>query len=158
VHATGNYSYSADRMAGRSYILVGDAYAFIDPVFSTGVYLAMNSGFLAADAIETCLDRPEKAAEALKQFEDQMKASLARFSWFIYRITSPAIRNLFMAPRNYFRIEEAVLSLLAGDIAAQSPIRSRLALFKALFYVKTALGRLIGFIAPRAAKTLPSRG
>src|SRR4051812_27609235 len=116
---TGNYSYAADRITGPGYVLIGDAAAFIDPVFSTGVYLAMNGGFLAADTVETCLDRPAQAAEALQQFETSVKASLDRFSWFIYRITSPTIRNLFMAPRNYFRIEEAVLSLLAGDIGAQ---------------------------------------
>jgi flavin-dependent dehydrogenase len=105
--ATGNYSYAAETLSGPGYVMIGDAAGFIDPVFSTGVYLAMNSGFLAADAVETCLDRPEMAVEALKHFEETVKASLARFSWFIYRITSPAIRSLFMAPRNYFRIEEA---------------------------------------------------
>jgi flavin-dependent dehydrogenase len=154
---TGNYSYAAETITGPGYVLIGDAAAFIDPVFSTGVYLAMNSGFLAADTVETCLDHPEQAAAALKQFETSVKASLARFSWFIYRITSPAIRSLFMAPRNYFRIVEAVVSLLAGDIAAQSPIRSRLALFKVLFYLKTALGKVTNLIAPRAIKILQSR-
>jgi flavin-dependent dehydrogenase len=154
---TGNYSYAAETLGGPGYIMIGDAAGFIDPVFSTGVYLAMNSGFLAADTVETCLDRPELATEALKQYQEMVKASLARFSWFIYRITSPAIRSLFMAPRNYFRIEEAVLSLLAGDIAAKSPIRSSLALFKALFYVKTALGKVANLVAPPAIKTLQPR-
>jgi len=139
---TGNYSYSSDSFVGPHYLMVGDASGFIDPVFSTGVYLAMKSGFLAADTVAACLDHPEKAAQALKHYEQEVKASLARFTWFIYRITSPAIRSLFMAPRNYFRIEEAVLSLLAGDIDAKSPIRSRLALFKALFYLKTGFAKL----------------
>jgi len=155
--STGNYSYNAGTLVGPNYLMVGDAGGFIDPVFSTGVYLAMNSGFQAADAVETCLDHPERAPQALKQYEREVKASLARFTWFIYRITSPAIRNLFMAPRNYFRIEEAVLSLLAGDIGPKSPIRSRLALFKGLFYIKTTFAKLIGLLTPPAAKTLPSR-
>jgi flavin-dependent dehydrogenase len=155
---TGNYSYNADTLVGPSYLMVGDAGGFIDPVFSTGVYLAMNSGFLAADAVETCLDRPENAAQALQTFEAEVKASLARFSWFIYRITSPAIRSLFMAPRNYFRIEEAVLSLLAGDIGTKSPIRSRLALFKALFYMKMAFGRLTGLFTSAPAEPVSQRG
>ena len=154
---TGNYSYAAETLGGPGYVMIGDAAGFIDPVFSTGVYLAMNSGFLAADAVETCLDRPEQAVQALKHYEETMKASLARFSWFIYRITSPAIRSLFMAPRNYFRIEEAVLSLLAGDVTAKSPIRSRLALFKGLFYLKMALGKVANLIAPPATKTFQSR-
>jgi len=155
---TGNYSYNAETLVGPRYLMVGDAGGFIDPVFSTGVYLAMNSGFLAADAVETCLDRPEQAAAALQQFEDAFKASLSRFTWFIYRITSPAIRSLFMAPRNYFRIEEAVLSLLAGDIGPKSPIRSRLALFKGLFYLKTGFARLTALVTPSPAKTLQPRG
>jgi flavin-dependent dehydrogenase len=154
---TGNYSYAAETLSGPGYVMIGDAAGFIDPVFSTGVYLAMNSGFLAADAVEKCLDHPEQAAAALKHFEETVKASLARFSWFIYRITSPAIRGLFMAPRNYFRIEEAVLSLLAGDVSAKSPIRSRLALFKMLFYLKTGLAKVANLIASPATKTLQSR-
>jgi flavin-dependent dehydrogenase len=149
---TGNYSYQAESLVGPSYLMVGDACGFIDPVFSTGVYLAMQSGFLAADTVEACLDHPEQAVEALKRYEKAVKANLARFTWFIYRITSPAIRSLFMAPRNYFRVYEAVLSLLAGDIGDKSPIRSRLALFKGLFYLKTGFAKLARPAAAPAMK------
>jgi len=134
VTATGNYSYSAERMTGRSFIMVGDAFAFIDPVFSTGVYLAMTSAFLGADAVEACLDAPRSAERVLKRYEVEARRGLAAFTWFIYRIPEPAFRNLFMSPRNYFRIEEAVLSLLAGDIFGRSPIGPRLACFKLLYY------------------------
>ena len=54
--ATGNYSYRSDVMAGEGWLMVGDAFAFIDPVFSSGVCLAMASGELAADAVHTWLD------------------------------------------------------------------------------------------------------
>src|SRR6185436_6604541 len=53
VHATGNYSYSSRISSGERYLLLGDAYAFIDPVFSSGVYLAMQSGFAGVDVVET---------------------------------------------------------------------------------------------------------
>jgi len=43
VYATGNYSYTSTRASGPRHVLVGDAFAFIDPVFSSGVYLAMSS-------------------------------------------------------------------------------------------------------------------
>jgi flavin-dependent dehydrogenase len=135
VIATGNYSYSAERMSGRSFILVGDAFAFIDPVFSTGVYLAMTTGFLGADAVDACLREPQQEARVLKRYEAQARRGLAAFSWYIYRIRNPAFRNLFMSPRNSFRIEEAVLSLLAGDIFGRSPIGLRLLAFKAIYYV-----------------------
>ena len=44
VGATGNYSYAATSISGRNFIMVGDACAFIDPVFSTGVYIAIDHG------------------------------------------------------------------------------------------------------------------
>lgn len=135
VTATGNYSYRADRMIGKDYILLGDAFAFIDPVFSSGVYLAMTSAVHGAEAVDACLTDPRKAPDALKRFEAQVRPGLNALSWFIYRIRTPAFRDLFMAPRNYFRMEEAVLSLLAGDIFGRSPIRSRLMIFKALYYI-----------------------
>ncbi len=52
LHVTGNYSYSCTRISGRRWMMVGDAYAFLDPIFSTGVYLAMHSAELAADVVE----------------------------------------------------------------------------------------------------------
>ena len=135
VTATGNYSYRSDRMTGKDFILLGDAFAFIDPVFSSGVFLAMTSAVHGADAVETCLSDPRAAAQALKRFDAQVRPGLNALSWFIYRIRTPAFRDLFMSPRNYFRMEEAVLSLLAGDVFGRSPIRSRLMVFKALYYI-----------------------
>jgi flavin-dependent dehydrogenase len=135
VTATGNYSYRAERMTGKDFILLGDAFAFIDPVFSSGVYLAMTSAVHGAEAVETCLRDPRAAPQALERFDAQVRPGLDALSWFIYRIRTPAFRDLFMSPRNYFRMEEAVLSLLAGDIFGRSPIRSRLMVFKALYYV-----------------------
>ena len=135
--ATGNYSYRAERMSGTNYIMLGDAYAFIDPVFSTGVYLAMKSAFLGADVVTACLHQPTEANRTLRRFETEMQGALATFSWYIYRVNTPAMRDLFMAPRNYFRMQEAMLSLLSGDVFDRSPIHSRLMLFKAIFYIKS---------------------
>ena len=137
VTATGNYSYTADRPSGRNYLLLGDAYAFIDPVFSTGVLLAMYSACAGADAIETCLDRPAGARAALKQFDAVTLHGLGVFSWFIYRIMTPGLRDLLMNPSQKFRMQPAILSLLAGDIFRGTPVRLRLAVFKLLYYLKS---------------------
>jgi flavin-dependent dehydrogenase len=147
--ATGNYSYNAERMTGRSFILVGDAFAFIDPVFSTGVYLAMTMAFLGADAVEACLSAPRSAARSLRRYETRARSGLAAFTWYIYRIREPAFRNLFMLPRNYLRIEEAVLSLPAGDIFGRSPIGLRLACFKILYCATKLFQLRSGFRAWR---------
>ena len=55
VRVTGEYSYHSKRIGGDGFCLVGDAFAFLDPLFSTGVFLALKSGELAADAIHAGL-------------------------------------------------------------------------------------------------------
>jgi flavin-dependent dehydrogenase len=135
--ATGNYSYVAERTTGQNYLMLGDAYTFIDPVFSTGVLLAMKSAFTGADTIETCLDRPAQARAALRGFDSLMRRGPGIFSWLIYRVTTPAIRALFMAPSNRFRVQEALISVLAGDIYGDTPWRLRMLLFRAIYYVKS---------------------
>ncbi len=134
VTATGNYSYVCDRTHGPNYLLLGDAYTFIDPVFSSGVMLAMNSAFVGTDAVDACLSHPEKALAALKRFDQNMKVGAKEFSWFIYRVSSPAIRSMFMDPRNILRVKEAVLSVLAGDVFGRTPIRPSLMVFKSIYY------------------------
>ena len=137
--ATGNYSYRSRRMIGKNYLMLGDAFAFIDPVFSTGVFLAMRSAFLGADAVSACLHEPQHAAKALQSFDRAARREIDRFSWYIYRVRKPAMRNLFMAPRNVFRVEEAILSLLAGGASHHPAIRPRLVFFKALYYLNSLL-------------------
>jgi len=134
VEATGNFSYACARTHGDRYLLLGDAYAFIDPVFSSGVMLAMNSAFMGADVVDTCLRQPQKSAAALKRFDRMMKHGPKAFSWFIYRVTNPAMRELFMSPRNVFRVKEALLSVLAGDIFGRTPIWPSLWAFKIIYY------------------------
>jgi len=151
VSATGNYSYDAKRAAGRSYILIGDAWTFIDPVFSTGVLLAMQSGFRGADTVETCLDRPREAAAALRAFDRSMRHAPRIFSWFIYRMTAPAMRQLLMNPRIPF-VQQGVLSMFAGDVFRDTPLRLRLLAFKALYYVSNLLDPRRWLMAVRKRK------
>ena len=139
VTATGNYSYQAKRMVGRRFIMLGDAFAFVDPVFSSGVLLAMNSAFLGAEAVDAWLRDPRMARPLMKHFDRSVRHGLRSFSWFIYRMTSPAIRHLFMHPRNPLRMQEALLSLLAGDLFRGTPIRWSLRAFKAVYYATSFL-------------------
>ena len=135
VQATGNFSYSSDHTHGPGYLLIGDAYAFIDPVFSSGVMLAMQGGFLAADTVETCLRSPQRATQALAHFDREIRRGPREFSWFIYRVNHPTMRDLFMGPRNIFRVKEALLSVLAGDIFGNTPIWASVRALKGIYYL-----------------------
>lgn len=135
VEATGNFSYTTDHTHGERYVLLGDAYAFIDPVFSSGVMLAMQGAFFGAEAVDTCLRDPARAPRALARFDKGVRHGPREFSWFIYRMTNPTMRDLFMGPRNTLRMKEALLSLLAGDIYGRTPIWFSLRAFKVVYYL-----------------------
>ena len=145
VEATGNYSYSCTHCHGERYFLIGDAYTFVDPVFSSGVMLAMVNAFAAADAIHAIKTRPENARAALKKFERSLRHGPKHFSWFIYRVTNPTMREMFLGPKNILRMEEALMSLLAGDIFGRTPIWGSLRAFKFVYYLLSFahLGRTI---------------
>ena len=139
VEATGNFAYACDHNHGPNHLLIGDAFSFIDPVFSSGVMLAMQGGFVGAETVDTCLRTPVRAAAALAHFDQQVRMGPKEFSWFIYRMTNPTMRDMFMDPRNVLRVKEALLSMLAGDIYGKTPIWYSLRVLKAIYYIASAL-------------------
>ncbi len=151
VNATGNFSYRSSQAHGPGYLLVGDAFTFVDPVFSSGVYIAMSGGFRAADAVDRCLEHPARSARYLRAFERDVRRGVRRFSWLIYRFNSPVMRKLFMGPRNTFGMEQAVISLLAGDVYRNTRVQWSLRAFKTVYYVQMALNlpRALAFWARR---------
>ena len=152
VEATGNFSYACERTHGPNHLLIGDAFTFIDPVFSSGVMLAMQGGFVGAETVDTCLRDPAKAALALKQFDQQVRKGPREFSWFIYRVTNTTMRDMFMGPRNIWRVKEALMSVLAGDVFGKTPIWRSLAMFKLIFYVTSFMNLRRSWRAMRLRK------
>ena len=134
VHATGNFSYSSDRATGDRYLMIGDAYTFIDPMFSSGVFLAMQAGFDGAELVATALDRPADYPAARTAFEERMRVGPRDYSWFIYRSTNPTIRDMFMHPKNIFKVKQGLMSLLAADIHHGPAYRQSLRMFKVVYY------------------------
>jgi flavin-dependent dehydrogenase len=133
VRVTGNYSYDSSTMAGPGWILVGDAFAFLDPVFSTGVYLAMTSAEQAAQLADTALREPARERALQRALEKRQRTAMKRFSFFIYRFNGPIIREMFRNPRNVFQLEQGVVSMLAGDLFDTPRVLWRLRLFKLVY-------------------------
>ncbi len=141
LHATGNYSYACTRMSGPRWVMAGDSYAFVDPIFSSGVYLAMHGGEVAAEVVDGTLRNPPRERTLQRGYERQVTRGLNTLSWFIYRFTSPAMRKLFAGPRNDWQLEQAMISMLAGDVFRDNGVRWRLRVFKLIYFI-TALGGL----------------
>jgi flavin-dependent dehydrogenase len=142
VHATGNFAYQSTHATGERYLMVGDAFTFIDPMFSSGVFLAMQSAFEGAELVATALDQPAALPAARQTIEKRMRTGPRDYSWFIYRVTNPTIRDMFMHPQNIFKVKQGLMSLLAADLHHGPAYRRSLWMFKAVYY-------FVSFMHPR---------
>lgn len=77
-YATKDYSYRATRVAGDGWVLVGDAFGFLDPLYSSGVLLALKSGQLAADAVVEGLQKKDLSAAQLGKWQDDFTQGMDR--------------------------------------------------------------------------------
>ncbi len=133
VRATGNYSYDSLRMGAPGWLMIGDAFAFLDPVFSSGVYLAMSGAEQAAEVVDAALRNPAGEKALLRRLERHQRAGMRRFSFFIYRFNSPVMQQMFGDPRNTWQIQQGVISMLAGDLFDTPKVLRRLSLFKLIY-------------------------
>jgi flavin-dependent dehydrogenase len=142
VRVTGNYSYDSAQMGGAGWVMIGDAFAFLDPVFSSGVYLAMSGAEQAVTVIDTALREPWREADLLRKLERRQRAGMRRFAFFIYRFNSPIMGRIFRQPRNIWQIEQGVISMLAGDLFDSPKVLRRLRAFR-FVYAITALRHFV---------------
>jgi len=156
VHVTGNYSYDSRQIGGPGWMLVGDAFAFIDPVFSSGVYLAMCGAEQAAQAVEMALHQPAAEKALLRRLEKRYRSGIRRFSFFIYRFNDPVMERLFRQPSNRLQIEQGMISMLAGDLFDSPRVLWRLQFFK-LVYALGCLGDWRRWRAERSYRLAQAR-
>jgi flavin-dependent dehydrogenase len=135
VRVTGNYSYDSMQMGGPGWVLIGDAFAFLDPVFSSGVYLAMSGAEQAVNVVDAALREPATERALLRKLEKRQRAGMDRFSFFIYRFNNPVLRQMFRQPRNTWQLEQSVISMLAGDLFDTPKVLWRLKLFKLVYAI-----------------------
>jgi flavin-dependent dehydrogenase len=138
-----NFSYRSTRVTGNGYILIGDAAAFIDPLFSSGVMLAMSSGAFAVEAVAAQLDGKPEAATLMRAYERRVRRGLDAFAWLIYRINTPILRDMLMEEFDLFDTRNGLIAILAGDFYAPrwflSPLR-RVQLAHAVLVLCAKLG------------------
>jgi len=109
------FSYQASRYSGDRWLLAGDAGSFLDPVFSTGVLMALRSGIESADtAIDAWLQPRGNRARVLRRFDRRLQDRYTFVRKFVTGFYDPCTRDMFFAPRPYFGIQKAVTTVLAG--------------------------------------------
>ncbi|MEZ5287162.1 MAG: tryptophan 7-halogenase [Vicinamibacterales bacterium] len=126
-----DYSYLHSTHAGDRWVLVGDAGAFLDPIFSTGVLLAMQGGIEAATAISDALRAGvAPTRDRFAAYERTLVSRYRHFRRFVSGFYDPAFRDLWFSPSAPFGLYEAVLSVLAGNWRPSLVTRLRLRLFQ----------------------------
>ena len=131
-----DYSYLARAMAGDRWVAVGDAAAFLDPIFSTGVLLAMQGGLEAAEAIDAGLRAGDLSARRFEGYERVVRRRYHYFRRFVVGFYDPYFRRLLFRRSRRLGIYEAVLSALAGNWRPTLGTRLRIQLFFAVVAVK----------------------
>jgi flavin-dependent dehydrogenase len=151
IYARKDFSFRMEKIAGPNFALVGDAAGFLDPIFSTGVFMAMKSADIASAAAATRLRTGSMTA--LDHYQREFTHGLDKYLRFIEHFYDREFLEVFFNPTERFGLLEAIVGVLAGNIFARRDNRFRLKLF--FFLVKLQKWR--GMIAPRIAwETLPA--
>jgi flavin-dependent dehydrogenase len=132
-----DFSYTCRPYAGPGYFLVGDAAAFLDPIFSTGVTLAMLSGVEAARHTLALLDNKTSPARARKQYIRYLDNGAAPLWRLIRHYYTHSFRELFLNGTGPLSIHRAVISVLAGQVFPRPRLclRWRLRLFELCIFI-----------------------
>ncbi|MGU7776297.1 NAD(P)/FAD-dependent oxidoreductase, partial [Burkholderia sp. MR1-5-21] len=141
VYSTANYSYRAREGNGNGFLMIGDAYGFVDPMFSTGVLMAMIGGELGAEAAHVWLDDPTRGKKLAQAANQELSEAMDRISWLIYRVNDPVMRTLFMAPSNRLWMRDGIVNLLAGNLRGSWRAALPVMCFKVVYHVLSALHR-----------------
>lgn len=121
-----DYSTSSARAAGEGWVLVGDAATFLDPVFSTGVFLAMAMGLRAAEVLDRALARPGTARAAdLLPYAKAANRLVGRFRRFVYAFYDPVFFEAFCSKEPFDRMRASITTILSGGVE-RIPIRARI--------------------------------
>lgn len=115
VHVISDYSYRSTRCAGDGWVLVGDAFGFLDPMYSSGVFLALKSGEMAADTINESLASGRPDASNLSKWGDKLSDGMQTIRKLVYAFYTPGF-SFGKFVRAYPDKVHDVTAILVGDV------------------------------------------
>ena len=112
---TSEYTFRSEFCGRDGLLLLGDAFGFLDPVFSSGVMLALKSGMLSADAVHEALVAGDVSAQRFTGYSDAMRQGIENMRKLIYAFYDPAItfRNV---TDKYPEMKDQITDALSGDV------------------------------------------
>ncbi len=128
-HSASDYSFRNERFTGDRWMLTGDAAGFIDPIFSTGVFLAIHSGERAAMALDRVLSDASKQARLFADYEKDLGGIMDKYLRFVTAWYEPQFIEVFTTPAKRLQLAAAVNAVLAGHVGFSWGIWWRMELF-----------------------------
>ena len=115
IQTTKDFSYRASRIAGNNWVLVGDAFGFLDPVYSTGLFLALKSGEMAADVIIEAFRKDDFSEAQLGSFGPAFVDGMEAFRKLVYAFyTKEFSFARFLS--EYPEHQGGIVDILSGDV------------------------------------------
>src|SRR5262249_43799720 len=140
------FSFGSRAYAGDRWVLAGDAGSFLDPVFSTGVAIALESGLEAAQAIDAGLTANDLSASRFRRFARRQRARYRSFRRFVVGFYTPEFRDLFFDRDPPERIFQSLATVFAGYW--HPPLVTRM--WVGMFLVLVRLQKHVPLVARRA--------
>lgn len=153
VYSASDYSYLNTSLAGERWLLAGDAAGFIDPIFSTGVFLAIRSGEDAANAVEEALKDPRQRERAFRKYSRGLRRVMNLYLRFVTNWYKPQFIEVITNPVERFQLAPAVNAVLAGNLGGGFAIRWRMELFYLVIFLQRWLP-----LCPRLPLVPPKNG
>ncbi len=129
VNVAADFSYRNARFTGDRWMLAGDAAGFIDPVFSSGVFLAVLAGEQCADVLHEVLDHPAKKRRRFARYERNINRAMDVYLRFVNAWYSKEFIEVFLHPQAFCQIPQAVNAVLGGNAGTDFAIRWRMEVF-----------------------------
>ena len=136
VYSISDYSYRNSRFTGDRWMLAGDAAGFIDPIFSTGVFLAILSGEQCADAIHEVLNNPAAKPKLFHGYEKHLTRIMKKYLRFVEAWYRPEFIEIFTNPVEHLNLVGAVNAALAGNMGDSFALWWRMELFYFILFLQ----------------------
>ncbi len=139
VHSASDYSYRNTSLAGDRWLLAGDAAGFIDPIFSTGVFLGIRSGEEAAEALHQALQNPAARARKFAQYERSVNRVMNLYLRFVNHWYKPQFAEVITHPVARLQLSGAVNAVLAGNLSRSFSLWWRMEIFYLVVFLQRFL-------------------
>ena len=139
VRTAADFSYRNTRLTGERWMLAGDAAGFIDPVFSSGVFLAVLAGEQSADVLHEVLDHPGRTRRLFARYTRNVNKAMDVYLRFVNAWYSKEFIEVFLHPQDFLQIPPAVNAVLGGNAGTSFAIKWRMSIFYMLVWLQRYL-------------------